>query len=74
MPNGGLKTLLYTLLTSYCFRLTPAYGLIMLVLSTLLLHLGSGPLWNFMYVESQKCQESWWTNILYINNFVNLDS
>jgi peptidoglycan/LPS O-acetylase OafA/YrhL len=54
-------------------RLTPAYGLIMLVLSTIILHFGSGPTWNFMERQADTCQENWWTNLLYINNFVNSD-
>ena len=53
-------------------RLTPAYGLIMLVLSTLFLHLSSGPNWAFMEGQSMACQEQWWKNLLYINNFFSL--
>lgn len=55
-------------------RLTPAYALIMLVLSTLILHLGSGPLWNLMHMQAQNCQSNWWQNLLYINNFMNPDT
>ena len=52
------------------YRLTPAYGLIMLVLTTLTLHVSSGPLWSFMVKQSENCEISWWTNLLYINNAV----
>ena len=55
------------------FGLTPAYGLIMLILSTILLHMGSGPLWAFMDREAEKCEAYWWTNLLYINNFIHAD-
>ena len=57
----------------FFFRLTPAYGLIMLLLSTILLHMGSGPLWAFMDREAEKCEAYWWTNLLYINNFIHAD-
>lgn len=51
-------------------RLTPAYGLIMLVLSTVILHFGSGPMWSMFTVQSDNCAENWWANLLYINNFI----
>ena len=49
-------------------RLTPAYGLIMLVLTTLILHVGSGPQWARMEAQSELCEKYWWRNLLYINN------
>ncbi|XP_054717447.1 nose resistant to fluoxetine protein 6-like [Uloborus diversus] len=51
-------------------RTLPPY--MMVIAATLLLpHLGSGPFWNETVdpvVES--CKQNWWTNILFINNFV----
>ena len=54
-------------------RLTPAYGLIMLVLTTLILHLGSGPQWERMEAQSELCEKYWWRNLLYINNLFDED-
>lgn len=54
-------------------RLTPLYGIVILFVSTLLVHMGSGPFWMYMHEESAKCAQNWWTNILYINNFVAQD-
>ena len=51
-------------------RLTPAYGLIMLMFSTLAVHVGSGPFWSFMVRQSDNCAKNWWANLLYINNYV----
>ena len=52
-------------------RLTPLYGICMLLASTLFLHLSNGPFWHYMQTRSDNCADSWWTNLLYINNFVN---
>lgn len=42
--------------------------------SFVLLHLANGPLWKHMMVqESENCRENWWTNIMFINNYVNAD-
>jgi hypothetical protein len=41
----------------------------MLVLSTLLLHMGSGPLWATKEDQADACAQQWWKNLLYINNF-----
>jgi len=34
-------------------------------------NLGSGPLWNSMVTpEAHACANLWWTNLLYVNNYV----
>ena len=48
-------------------RLSPAYYLIMLFSFKVLPYIGSGPLWNLPDVN--RCENYWWTNVLYINNF-----
>lgn len=41
---------------------------------TLFVKMGSGPLWaEKVGKEAERCHQSWWTNILYINNYVNVD-
>lgn len=55
-------------------RLTPAYGAIIALYATWLPRLGSGPLWDQrMKLEQARCQDSWWRNALYINNYVGTD-
>lgn len=40
--------------------------------SFVLVHLSDGPLWKHMAVkESENCQKNWWTNLLFVNNYVN---
>ncbi|KAM7346795.1 nose resistant to fluoxetine protein 6-like isoform 2-T2 [Cochliomyia hominivorax] len=53
-------------------RLTPAYLAIIGFYITWLPSIGSGPLWQQrMNREQERCETSWWANILYINNYIN---
>ncbi|XP_071455271.1 O-acyltransferase like protein-like [Hetaerina americana] len=53
-------------------RLTPAYALVVFFYGTLLKKLGSGPLWNSTVAyEADFCTWNWWTNLLYVSNYVN---
>ncbi|XP_071448702.1 nose resistant to fluoxetine protein 6-like [Hetaerina americana] len=55
-------------------RLTPTVLFIVLFYASILIKLGSGPFWNAtMSRERDNCQQNWWTNILYINNYVHPD-
>ncbi|RWS08064.1 Nose resistant to fluoxetine protein 6-like protein, partial [Dinothrombium tinctorium] len=52
-------------------RLTPAYAAV-IAFTFIFPILGSGPTWHETVDGIVKpCYESWWTNFLYINNFVN---
>ncbi|XP_046395726.1 nose resistant to fluoxetine protein 6-like [Ischnura elegans] len=53
-------------------RLTPVYMVVLAFYTTLLVQFGSGPLWQQKVgLEAERCAESWWANVLYINNYVN---
>ncbi|CAG9766405.1 unnamed protein product [Ceutorhynchus assimilis] len=53
------------------FRLTPTVFTIVLFHATLLRFLGSGPNWyHFIGAEYLKCRANGWSNLLYINNWV----
>lgn len=54
-------------------RLTPAYAIVIGFYSTLFEKMGSGPMWD-TWIHSSKvdCRANWWTNLLYINNYVNV--
>ncbi|KAH9636680.1 hypothetical protein HF086_003228 [Spodoptera exigua] len=55
-------------------RVTPAYLVVILFYMTWLPKMGEGPLWqDRLLLEQERCMTSWWTNILYINNYVNTD-
>uniref|UniRef100_A0A1S4GUU3 Acyl_transf_3 domain-containing protein n=1 Tax=Anopheles gambiae TaxID=7165 RepID=A0A1S4GUU3_ANOGA len=55
-------------------RLTPAYAFILLLHATWLPKLQDGPLWpRGAEVERNFCRRNWWTNLLYVNNYVHAD-
>ncbi|KAG5882815.1 hypothetical protein JTB14_024571 [Gonioctena quinquepunctata] len=55
-------------------RLTPSYLIVIGLYTTFLYRLGSGPLWKSRIgMERERCLQSWWTNILYVNNYVSAD-
>ena len=53
------------------FRLTPSYGFIILFYLYLMPLIGKGPMWSTVTVNTlaKPCDDYWWTNLLYINNF-----
>ncbi|XP_035740471.1 O-acyltransferase like protein-like isoform X1 [Vespa mandarinia] len=54
-------------------RLTPAYAMMIGFYATIYSKFGSGPHWD-AWVGSNRdyCRENWWTNLLYVNNYVNV--
>lgn len=55
-------------------RLTPAYFAMISFYATWFIRLGDGPLWKMRIgMEQERCQKSWWINLLYINNYVGTD-
>ncbi|XP_046386956.1 nose resistant to fluoxetine protein 6-like [Ischnura elegans] len=68
-PVSALKLIFFRYV-----RLTPTVLFIVLFYASLLNKMGSGPFWNStMNRERDNCQENWWTNVLYVNNYVNPD-
>ncbi|XP_015599963.1 nose resistant to fluoxetine protein 6 [Cephus cinctus] len=55
-------------------RLTPVYMVMLGLYMTWLPKLDKGPLWYRMDLEKERCLSSWWTNLLYVNNYVNTDN
>ena len=51
----------------YC-RSTPTLMAVILISVQLKRFFAEGPLWFSQY-EDKLCEEHWWTNLLYINNF-----
>eukprot|EP00794_Sanderia_malayensis_P018808 gene18808-20704_t len=52
-------------------RLTPGYMFVILFYVNILPMIGNGPTWNCLTVKmlQKPCEDYWWTNLLYINNF-----
>ncbi|XP_066262600.1 nose resistant to fluoxetine protein 6-like [Euwallacea similis] len=55
-------------------RLTPVYAFVIFYYATVFNYTGKGPLWKVIAgADSEDCKKNWWTNLLYINNYVNPD-
>ncbi|OWF37158.1 nose resistant to fluoxetine protein 6-like [Mizuhopecten yessoensis] len=54
------------------WRLTPPYMLVLMISATLTRYMGGdgGPQWVKKGIEVDYCEDTWWTNLLYINNLV----
>lgn len=67
-------TFFLVLIKTKLLRLTPAYLAVIGLYATWLTKLGDGPLWDSrMTLEQQRCRDSWWKNLLYINNYYGND-
>ena len=55
---------------SLSFRLTPPYMLFLMFYVPLFKYWSNGPFWPQMGVEIDECKDSWWQNLLYINNLI----
>lgn len=52
-------------------RLTPPYAVVMVFYAVAMRSMGSGPLWKATTIpEETACRRWWWTNLLYVNNYV----
>lgn len=52
------------------WRLTPPYMLLMMVYVPLFRYMFEGPKWLQNGFEQNFCSDTWWTNLLYVNNLV----
>ena len=54
------------------WRLTPSYMFVILLVAKLRPFFGAGPVW-FVAADTSACSDNWWTNLLYLNNFLKTD-
>ncbi|XP_077990667.1 nose resistant to fluoxetine protein 6-like [Glandiceps talaboti] len=66
--NGKVNWLLF--LFHRYWRLTPVYMFVLLIWSTLIIHMGTGPRWHYLENRMEPCYYYWWMNLLYVNNFL----
>lgn len=63
---------MYLYILILIFRILPTYIAIILIFAFILPYMGDGPLWKLIvYPEAEFCRKNWWTNLLFINNYVN---
>ncbi|KAJ8712635.1 hypothetical protein PYW08_007939 [Mythimna loreyi] len=56
-------------------RITPLYLFVLGLATTWWAHAGEGPMWAPMVeADSDRCRRKWWTQALYVNNFVEPDN
>lgn len=54
------------------FRLTPSLMVLTFFYATVYYKIGEGPMWNTAILnEKNNCVDNWWTNLLYIGNYIN---
>ncbi|KAL3870700.1 hypothetical protein ACJMK2_038744 [Sinanodonta woodiana] len=72
---GGIKKFNWIMYYFHRFwRLTPPYMLFLFFYSILYPYIGNGPYWFASSTRDwDMCKESWWTNLLYVNNLVKTD-
>ncbi|VVC41807.1 Nose resistant-to-fluoxetine protein, N-terminal,Acyltransferase 3 [Cinara cedri] len=55
------------------FKMLPAYCVIMAVTAYIVPHAGDGPFWpQNIWQEAENCKNYWWTNLLFISNFIDV--
>jgi peptidoglycan/LPS O-acetylase OafA/YrhL len=55
-------------------RLMPLMTFFLMVDSSWMYRLGSGPFWDRLnFSERQFCRKNWWTNLLFMNNYISGD-
>ena len=52
------------------FRIAPVYYLVIFLAIKVVPKLGSGPVYNWRLMAYDICQQYWWTNVVFINNFI----
>jgi len=62
----GKIPLLFFYLNRYV-RISPLYYFVLFLWFKVIPHIGHGPNWH--YTDRHNCEQYWWTNVLYINNF-----
>ncbi|XP_019768812.2 nose resistant to fluoxetine protein 6 isoform X2 [Dendroctonus ponderosae] len=70
IPDLKLSYLVWIILQRFV-RLAPAIAVMVGFHGTWLVHMGRGPYWDqFIGEETRNCRKNWWTNLLFVNNYV----
>lgn len=71
--SSNFKLFFKTLILRY-IRFAPLQAIAVLLHSTWLSRLGDGPIYNKVnYAERQFCRKHWWKNMLFIDNYTNVE-
>ena len=64
---------IYILYIFRIVRIVPTYVFFLMFFVGTLKYLGDGPLWYLVEAHTKPCLSNWWTNLLFINNFLPVD-
>lgn len=70
---GGIDCIIYLIPRVFINkknRLIPVYIAVLAFVSTIIVHMGSGPNWFNMKFIAANCRRVWWQHLLLITNFV----
>ncbi|XP_050521580.1 nose resistant to fluoxetine protein 6-like [Daktulosphaira vitifoliae] len=71
--NGSFSYKLFIPIIYRIIRMMPGYIAVIVFTAQLLPHFGDGPFWKQKtWDEANICKDYWWTNILFINNFIDV--
>ncbi|XP_050519901.1 O-acyltransferase like protein-like isoform X2 [Daktulosphaira vitifoliae] len=63
---------IFVIILNRLVRILPVYLTVVFLYIYILPNLSNGPLWkNIVYPEVEYCKTNWWTNVLFVNNYVN---
>lgn len=51
-------------------RLTPSLAIVMLYIMSAYKYAGHGPMWMKFGTQDQRCSNTWWATLLYVQNYV----
>ena len=52
------------------YRILPAYMFVLFMCWAFTKYMGNGPLWVYGDQVNEECHDWWWTNVLFLNNFL----
>ena len=77
IKGKGVFTTIKLVLVSYLnryLRMTPVLLVVVGIATTIIMYTGDGPIFKSQVGGMvQNCRHSWWTNIIYLNNFFEMD-
>ncbi|GLV35418.1 uncharacterized protein CBL_01432 [Carabus blaptoides fortunei] len=71
----GIKFNVFKFWIRKYIKLAPLMAVVVLMYATILIRIGSGPIWPLVLNPmKENCQKYWWTSLLYIQNYYNIDN
>ncbi|VVC42242.1 Nose resistant-to-fluoxetine protein, N-terminal,Acyltransferase 3 [Cinara cedri] len=73
LKSGSIWIKIISPIVYRIIRILPAYCAMMAITAHIVPHFGDGPLWpQKTWIEAENCKSYWWTNVLFINNLLDV--